>query len=79
MLSLAKRVSCLVVKSLRARCDGGTIRTRTVLRTDDRRGKSSTPLPSVLTEDSRKEREVRKEATQSLYEEPIVCLLVWFW
>ncbi len=39
--------------------------TRTVLRTDDRRGKSCTPVPRVATEDSRKEREVRREVTQS--------------
>ncbi len=39
--------------------------TRTVLRTDDRRGKSCTPVPRVATEDSRKETEVRREATQA--------------
>lgn len=39
--------------------------TRTVLRTEDSRGKSATPLPRVETEDSRRETEVRSEATQS--------------
>lgn len=40
-------------------------RTRTVLRTVDRRGKSDTPVPRVSTEDSRRASEVRSEATQS--------------
>jgi hypothetical protein len=39
--------------------------TRTVLRTEVRRGKSCTPVPRVATEDSRKEREVRRDETQS--------------
>ncbi len=41
--------------------------TLTVLRTEIRRGKSDTPVASVSTEDSRKEREVRSEVTQSPY------------
>lgn len=41
-------------------------RTLTVLSTEPRRGKSATPEPRVLTEDSRSETEVRSEATQSL-------------
>jgi hypothetical protein len=40
-------------------------RTRTVLSTDDRRGKSCTPAPRVATDDSRKESDVRSDATQS--------------
>lgn len=32
-----------------------------------RRGKSETPVPSVETDDSRKESEVRREETQSPY------------
>lgn len=40
--------------------------TRTVLSTDERRGKSCTPVPRVATEDSRKESEVRSDVTQSL-------------
>lgn len=42
------------------------IRTRTVLSTEARRGKSATPLPRVSTDDSRRVSEVRREATQSL-------------
>jgi hypothetical protein len=53
----------LVVVRVRRRERG---RTRTVLRTDDRRGKSCTPAPRVATEDSRKESEVRSDETQSL-------------
>ncbi len=40
-------------------------RTLAVFNTPTRRGKSETPLSSVLTEDSRKESEVRSAATQS--------------
>lgn len=41
--------------------------TRTVLRTEPNLGKSDTPLPRVSTEDSRRARDVRRDATQSLY------------
>lgn len=44
---------------------GETKRTRTVLSTDPSLGKSETPFPSVSTEDSRRLRDVRREATQS--------------
>lgn len=57
-------------------------RTRTVLRTEPSLGKSDTPLPRVSTEDSRREREVRSDATQSLYvdgpgECDIMCVFLW--
>lgn len=40
-----------------------------------RRGKSATPAPSVLTEDSRKESDVRREATHSPYVETAAVML----
>ena len=43
----------------------GSRRTRTVLRTFMRRGKSLTPASSVSTEESRNFRDVRSEATLS--------------
>ena len=58
------------------------IRTRTVLRTEARRGKSCTPAPRVATEDSSSESEVRSEVTQSAYvgagvEVDIVVFFLW--
>lgn len=51
-------------------------RTRTVLSTLTSRGKSATPLPSVDTDDSRKESEVRSAATQSPYEALLLGVIV---
>lgn len=56
-------------------------RTRTVRRTDVSRGKSATPSPSVLTEDSRKESDVRSEATHSPYVDTVApeAMIVAIW
>lgn len=52
------------------------MRTLAVFSTLMRRGKSETPLSSVVTEDSRKESEVRSAATQSPYEAVPVPVLI---